>query len=231
MATLEVSKSDLVDFLTGVPLLASCTKADLRQIANAATTSHFHANQAICRQGTVGDDFYIILKGEVRVIVNVHSHSGLHKHVVAELGPGKYFGEQALVQNGLRTADVIANTDTQCLRMSRDAFLNIMSPLARVQAQILEWGKDYKYEEDLQKWERFQRKKARERRSLREQQGGRRASSINTYQDALDKLFAESSSESASGESTGDNKPGRTRTRGSGFSFGERGTAEEATSA
>jgi NADH dehydrogenase len=65
---------------------------------------HYEAGQEIVRQGDLGQQLYLIWKGEVEVIRTDNGAS----RTVARLGAGKHFGEMAVFQNIRRTATVRA---------------------------------------------------------------------------------------------------------------------------
>ena len=48
------------------------------------------------------------------------------KVVVAEFGPTDFFGELALLNEGVRTATVYARTDTNCLVLARWDFIAVL---------------------------------------------------------------------------------------------------------
>ena len=63
------------------------------------------AGLQLVTQGQGGEAFFVIAEGYVAVIRNGKR--------VASLGPGDFFGEIALIDNGRRTASVIATTDVR----------------------------------------------------------------------------------------------------------------------
>jgi drug/metabolite transporter (DMT)-like permease len=72
-------------------------------LARAAGAMDVPAGGSVLRQGTPADAFFLIERG--RASVNRDDHH------VAELGPGDFFGELALLRGGERTASVEAATD------------------------------------------------------------------------------------------------------------------------
>ena len=94
---------------------------------------HALAFEVIVRQGEPGDEFFIIEQGRVQVELDDVAEAD-EPVPVAELGPGDYFGELALLTDEPRNASVVALTDCALLSMSRDAFerfLDVSAPAAK----------------------------------------------------------------------------------------------------
>jgi CRP-like cAMP-binding protein len=72
-------------------------------IARATTTIHCAAGDVLAKEGTYGHEFMVIVAGRAQVVAQGRG--------LAELGPGEFFGEIALLDGGPRTASVIAVTD------------------------------------------------------------------------------------------------------------------------
>lgn len=66
----------------------------------------YDAGSMIVQQGAVGDQFYIVAKGKVEIVLQRSNASDV---VVATLGPGQYFGEMQLLHGQKRTASVRAS--------------------------------------------------------------------------------------------------------------------------
>jgi NADH dehydrogenase len=99
-------------------LVALLFRPDLVQIKAAResgiTRQHFDAGEAIFNQGDLGDNVYIIEKGQCEVVRNGES--------IAELGAGAYFGEMAVLGNVSRSATVRATKPTDVLLIPRGDF-------------------------------------------------------------------------------------------------------------
>jgi len=93
------------------------------------------AQSVIVHQGDVGDEFFIIESGRVQIELDDISEDG-EPVPVAELGPGDYFGELALLNDEPRNATVVALTDCTLLSMSRDAFEQFLDSSAPAAKQI-----------------------------------------------------------------------------------------------
>ncbi|MEP6962743.1 MAG: FAD-dependent oxidoreductase [Acidobacteriota bacterium] len=103
-------------------LVALLFPPDLVQIKAARDTGmvrqHFDAGEAVFAQGDLGDNVYIIEKGQCEV---VRESDGEGQHL-ADLGPGDYFGEMAVLGNVSRSATVRATKATDVLLIPRGDF-------------------------------------------------------------------------------------------------------------
>ncbi len=83
------------------------------------------------QEGDVGDNFYIIIQGQVEVVKALGSHE---ERLIALRGPSEFIGELSLInRDGLRTAGVRARGPTQLWEMTHadfDALLERQPKLA-----------------------------------------------------------------------------------------------------
>src|SRR5713226_9564318 len=84
--------------------------------------AHYEAGDYIFRQGDVGDQFYVIVSGEVEVIRELPNGQVTR---LARLGKGEYFGEAALLTGRRRNASVRASGPVNLLCLGRDEFNNL----------------------------------------------------------------------------------------------------------
>jgi NADH dehydrogenase len=92
----------------------------------------FSAGQEIIRQGEPGSRFYMVNAGKVEVV----RRTGTEEQVLATLGPGKYFGETALLQSSGRNATVRAVEDTTVLSIARKDFTALVENLPILEQAI-----------------------------------------------------------------------------------------------
>ncbi len=104
--------------LRQVPVLSGLTDRHLRKVAALATVARFDRSTTVARQGDRGDAFYVILDGRARVTRRGRS--------ATRLGNGDHFGEMALIDRGMRSATVVAETDLTALRIGHAAFLKLI---------------------------------------------------------------------------------------------------------
>ena len=75
-------------------------------------------NRVIVKRNDKGDCMYLLLDGEVRVSNTVEGR----ETILAKLETGDFFGEICLFDEGARSADVIANRDCTLLKITKQAF-------------------------------------------------------------------------------------------------------------
>lgn len=95
-----------------------------------------HRDQTVVREGDVADYYFVIESGRCKVTRNV----GGGQLLLAELGGGDAFGEDALIENTLRSATVTMVTDGVVLRIGKEDFARLLREplLERVSRQEAE---------------------------------------------------------------------------------------------
>jgi CRP-like cAMP-binding protein len=104
--------------LRGVKLFAGLEDAQLESLLRYLEPLQIPQFSHLVRQGEHGDAMYVILEGELRALTIIEGK----ETTLATMGSGDCFGEISLLDQGPRSADVIANRDTQLLRLSSAAF-------------------------------------------------------------------------------------------------------------
>jgi CRP-like cAMP-binding protein len=103
---------------------------NIAQIFASLEAISFSPGQNIIQQGTPGDYYYIITDGRVQVILEDPRNNS--EEELAQLGPGKGFGEEALVSGAPRNASVRALTRCTLMRLSSANFQRFLrAPLLR----------------------------------------------------------------------------------------------------
>ena len=83
---------------------------------------HFAAGERIIEEGSAGDSFFIIDRGEVEVVKSV----GGAPRALARLMEGQFFGEMALLTGETRTATIVAATDADVFSLDKAGFQEIL---------------------------------------------------------------------------------------------------------
>jgi CRP-like cAMP-binding protein len=109
--------------LKKIPLFEGLNSPQLEKVAAITTEQIVEVGEKIFREGQVGNEFYIILEGRVRISKHVQ---GVGEEALAILDPGTYFGEMALVDDTVRSADAIAHTRCKLRLIKRDELDGLM---------------------------------------------------------------------------------------------------------
>ena len=89
------------------PLFEGMGDAEVRTILAEFDEVRFPSGRRVVLEGLRGSDFFLVVSGAAAVLVDGWR--------VATLGPGDFFGEMAILGDGLRTASVRAQTPLHCL--------------------------------------------------------------------------------------------------------------------
>ena len=96
--------------------------------------AHYEPGDYVFRQSDAPTGFYVIEQGEVEVVrATAEKPDG---EVIAVLGAGNFFGEQALLNNAPRSASVRARVPSEVVVMGRNVFSSISKSLAPLRAAL-----------------------------------------------------------------------------------------------
>jgi serine/threonine protein kinase/CRP-like cAMP-binding protein len=119
-------QKEALDVLRKVDFLVNLDKATLIKVADALTTVVFQEGERIFNKGDVGEVFYILKEGTVKV----HDIGfGDSQYVDQVLGPGDFFGERALLTGEPRAANVTSESASVTLCLSRETFEKTLGSL------------------------------------------------------------------------------------------------------
>ena len=96
--------------LQAVDLFADLEPRELDVLANVARDYQFAAGDVVVAEGDQSGRFHLIVSGRAAASVG--------DKVVAEFGPGNYFGEMAMIDRQPRSATVTATEDLQTLSLA-----------------------------------------------------------------------------------------------------------------
>ena len=118
------------DLLARVPIFTGLSKRHLRGIAGLARDRRFQENETVAEEGKPGDDFYVILGGQAKVVQRGRT--------IATLIPGDFFGEIALLDGGPRSASVVAETPLETMTLNRKPFHSMLQREPSIVLKMLE---------------------------------------------------------------------------------------------
>lgn len=118
-----------IEALKRAPLFEGLSRTEFGELARVTDDMEFDANQVLCREGETGEEFFVIMDGEVEV--------AMQNKPIATYGCGAFVGELALIAGIPRTATVTTKTPLRCFVMTRAAFLHLLDANPRVERKVL----------------------------------------------------------------------------------------------
>jgi CRP-like cAMP-binding protein len=123
------AKDKRLDRLSEVSIFRALSRKELETLAKAADTVAFGAGTTLVREGEAGREFFVVLSGEVSVVVGGEE--------VAVLQEGSWFGELALIDPAPRDATVLTLSPCELLVIDSRRFLPLLEQVPTLSQQIL----------------------------------------------------------------------------------------------
>jgi len=114
----EVPASDKIKLLKSVSLFKYCSYQEIMKVLSVATMENLEKDEVVLIENEPGEEFYIILSGEVRVTAN--------GKMIAQLGVGKHFGEMSLIDMAPRSASVVTISPSRLIKIKRKDFVSLI---------------------------------------------------------------------------------------------------------
>ena len=120
-----------LDAIRRVPLFAELDDDELAQVARLFKQRTFAPGETVAKEGSGGAAFYLIESGTANVTV-----AGRER---AALGPGDYFGEIALIDEGARSATITAVEELVCYGLTFWDFRPLVQENAAICWKLLQF--------------------------------------------------------------------------------------------
>lgn len=118
-----------VELLKKVPLFSGCSKSELTQLAKTADELDVREGTVLTREGKSGREFFVLISGTARVTKKGRK--------VADLGPGDWLGEIALLTDSPRTATVTATSAVDLLVITDRRFRTVVETMPSIALKVL----------------------------------------------------------------------------------------------
>lgn len=89
----------------------------------------FAAGQTIFEIGDEGHEMYVVIEGQVDVIIN--------SKVIETIEPGGIFGELALINSSPRSASVVARSDCRLMPINEQRFFSLVQEFPSFSLQVM----------------------------------------------------------------------------------------------
>ena len=112
-----------IQALRNIPLFASVTTEDLRDLSRKLVQKHFSKREIILEKNESGSSLHVIRKGRVKIVLPDKDKNDI---TLAYLKEGDFFGEMSLLDDKPRSAGAIAEESTDTFMLSRGDFLDFL---------------------------------------------------------------------------------------------------------
>lgn len=121
---LDISNlSEGAQSLARVPLFQRLEPHELERLAQEIEHINYKAGETIFHEYDTADALYVVEEGSVRIWV---TDDDVEQVTLAELNPGQFFGELAVLNRGPRSSSASAIIDTHLHRLSSERFENFL---------------------------------------------------------------------------------------------------------
>jgi CRP-like cAMP-binding protein len=129
-----MSRERLVELLGATPLFAGLDAAERRSIASELREVQFGPGQIVFGRGDPGREIYFVTEGRIRLSVLTPEGRELS---FAHAEPGQIFGEIAVLDGGVRTADATAVSKAVAQTLSKTALMRLIETRPAVREAVI----------------------------------------------------------------------------------------------
>ena len=119
-----------VELLQRIPLFAELESRELGRLSGSFKERTFEPGESVVAEGEHVSRFFVIESGEA--VVKVHGDER------GRLGPGDYFGDVAMIDQGDRTASIEAESELTCYSLTFWDFRPLVESDARIAWPLLQ---------------------------------------------------------------------------------------------
>ena len=124
----DITVQNKIETLKKINLFKALTYKEITQLLEVIHISHVQKNETLIEQGAIGEDMFVILKGEVQVIIDGQE--------VACLKPGNYFGEMSLIDKSPRSATIVSKGPCKLMRLEREELFPLLKREPRIGLKV-----------------------------------------------------------------------------------------------
>ncbi len=122
-------KKGKIDVLQNVWLFSACTSKELGRIASLVDEAEVPKGATLTKEGAIGKEFFAVSEGKAT--------AKLRGKKLASYGPGDFFGEMALIDQGPRSATITADTPMMLYVLDSRSFSTLIDRHPAVARKIL----------------------------------------------------------------------------------------------
>ena len=126
------SRNPRLKLLKNVVLFKDLSLRQLDMVDSLMHERTYLADEVIFDEGEEGQGLFLVLSGRVKIVLPASAD-----HLLLELGPGAFFGEVALLDQSVRSAQARAiENDTQIVVLFRADFLSLLETHSSIASNI-----------------------------------------------------------------------------------------------
>ncbi|MDI1243763.1 MAG: mechanosensitive ion channel family protein [bacterium] len=128
--SIEEQVSTTAEYLERVPIFAPLSDEETAQLARSSIRRVYAPGELIVRKGQEGTSMFVIIRGSVKV--QLPDAAG--PRTINQLGPNDFFGEMSLLTGEPRSANVVAEEETDVMQIRKAA----VKPIFEANPELLE---------------------------------------------------------------------------------------------
>jgi len=128
---LKPTDSPRLKLLKNVVLFKDLSMRELDVVDQMFHARHYLADEVIFDEGEEGQGLFVVLSGRVKITLPADVDS-----VLIELGPGAFFGEVALLDQSVRTAQARAIENSEIVALFRTEFYSLLKTHSGIASSI-----------------------------------------------------------------------------------------------
>lgn len=126
----NVADNPKLELLRRVPLFTQCRGDSIDLISRLADEVDVPDGYTLMRQGDIGQEFFLIVDGRVRV-----ERDGM---TINSLGPGDFLGEIALLEESRRTATAVTEGPAKLFVITHRGFNSLLDSSSTIRTAIMQ---------------------------------------------------------------------------------------------
>jgi CRP/FNR family cyclic AMP-dependent transcriptional regulator len=120
-----------LQLLKSVVLFKDLSTRELGMVDNLLHERRYLADEVVFDEGEEGQGLFVVLSGRIRI-----TRHDVVPQTLLEFGPGSFFGEVALLDQSVRTAQARAIEDTLIVALFRAEFYSILETHSAIASRI-----------------------------------------------------------------------------------------------
>ena len=128
--------ADIIYFIKKIKLFSIITDEEALFLKHVGADVDYPEGKIIFSEGDEGEAFYAVINGKVR-ISKKSNIDGTNEEVLALIREGEFFGEMALFDEGLRTANAAAHTNCTLFTITAEQFNDLIKTNHKLAIKVL----------------------------------------------------------------------------------------------